>query len=566
VTDPTTPICIVGAGPTGLTLAGELLRRGVACRVVDKASAPGKESRAIGVHSRTLEVLDAVGLADELIERGVKVHGGSIYTAGKRIANLTFDELDAPFPFMLAVPQTDTEELLRKNVELHGGKIEWSTTLSKLEENDGGVTLELVRPDGSTERGRAPWVVGCDGAHSAVRHALDLSFDGAPYPENIVLADVKLESTYSTDEAHTFLTDDGVVVIAPLPHGRARVIATLPAEAEPPKDAPPPQLSELQAILDRHVTRTPKMSDCVWISRFRVHHRLVSDYRKGRVFLAGDAAHIHSPAGGQGMNTGIQDAFNLGWKLALVAQGRGRPSLLDSYGPERRAIAEAVVAGTDATMKVMTLRHPIARGLRDRAMSYLTSLEVVQERISKTASGIGLGYRKSPIVGEYRSSVLDATISSSGTSERPSVVDWRDFGAAPAPGSRALDEMVFPEGKPPERLLRWIRGTGHALLLFDGRAATSEGYKNLDKIAATVTQRFPELVTVHVVVPLEERPKELHWRGSVLLDATCQLHHRYGAGSESLYLIRPDGYVGYRSQPARLEDLLAYLEGKLFVR
>src|SRR5581483_4147940 len=186
------PILVVGAGPTGMTLAGELKRRGVACRIVDKAAGPAQHSRAIGVHSRTIEVFDGLELADELIARGVKVHGGSIYAEGKRIVNFTLDELDAPFPFVLSVPQTDTEELLRKNLEKHGGRIEWATELRTLEDKGERVEVELAHADGRVEKTSAPWVVGCDGAHSAVRHALDLPFEGAPYPETIVLADVKL--------------------------------------------------------------------------------------------------------------------------------------------------------------------------------------------------------------------------------------------------------------------------------------------------------------------------------------------------------------------------------------
>ena len=554
------PILVVGAGPTGTLLAGELRRHGVACRVVDKASGPNDKSRAVAVHSRTVEVLDALGLADELIGLGVQVHGGSIYAHGKRIAHLSFDELDAPFPFVLSVPQTETEGVLRRNLERLGGRIEWSTALTSLQQDATGATFELAGPGGQVERGHAPWVVGADGAHSTLRKVLGFSFEGAPYPETIVLADVRLESHLAPDEAHTFLTAHGAIIIAPLPHGRARVIATLPADKAPAPDGPEPTLAELQAILDAEIVDPPRMKDCVWISRFHVHHRLASEYRKGRAFVVGDAAHIHSPAGGQGMNTGLQDAYNLGWKLALVHRGRAPESILASYEVERRAVAGLVVKGTDAVMRAIALRNPLARALRDSAIRFLTSLEVVQQRMARNASGIGLDYRASPIVGEHRSPLLASAVLRRAPSEAPGPLDWRHFGAGPAPGSRALDGLVHVEGRAePERLFRVLRGTAHSLLLFDGSAATAEGYRTLGAIAAKVTERYPGLVTPHVVVPGTSRPAALSWKGSVLLDETSELHHRYGAGSECLYLVRPDGYVGFRSQPAELAALLDYL-------
>jgi 2-polyprenyl-6-methoxyphenol hydroxylase-like FAD-dependent oxidoreductase len=559
MTEAKEPILVVGAGPVGLLMASELRRHGVECRLVEKAERPGDKSRAIAVHSRTLEVLDALGLADELIARGVKAHGSSIYANGKRIAGINFDELDAPFPFVLAVPQTDTEAVLRAHLERLGGAVEWRTELTKLELEESGATFELRHGDGRIEKGRTPWILGCDGAHSTLRKSLGFTFEGAPYPETIILGDVKLHPAPPEDEVRVFLSESANILVAPLPGGRARVIGTLPGDVACPEGEP--QLSELQSLVDAHVVDRPRCDDCVWLSRFRVHHRIASGFRKGRAFLVGDAAHIHSPAGGQGMNTGLQDGWNLAWKLALVVKGRAPDSLLESYERERRPVAELVVRGTDATMRVMSLRHSLARALRDRALAFLTSFDVVQERIARTASGLGIDYRGSPIVREYRASVLDATVSRDSSSERPSVVDWRDFGAGPVPGTRAPDEAVTLEGSGgTARLRHLLRGTCHRLLLFDGRASTAAGYRNLETIGARMRERWPGLVATHIVVPASARPPELRWPGEILLDPSAHLHHRYGAGSECLYLIRPDGYVGYRSQPARLDGLTSYLE------
>jgi len=268
--------------------------------------------------------------------------------------------------------------------------------------------------------------------------------------------------------------------------------------------------------------------------------------------------------GGQGMNLGVQDAYNLAWKLALVTRGAGRPILLDSYQAERHPIAAATISGTDLATRVVTLRNPVAQALRNQLASFLSSLEVVQHRLTRAVSGLILNYRRSPIVAEYRAGLLDTVMGGPAAAETPRVSDWRDFGAAPAAGDHAPDGTVFlPTSDAPVRLSEVLQTPRHTLLLFDGRAATAAGYRNLAEIARRVGDSYRDLVATHIVVPRDAPPQGLAWDGSVLLDPEGDLHHRYGAGSESLYLIRPDGYVGYRSQPADGDRLFAYLDSIL---
>jgi hypothetical protein len=296
------------------------------------------------------------------------------------------------------------------------------------------------------------------------------------------------------------------------------------------------------------------------VAKFRIHRRIIPSFRDGRVFLAGDAAHIHSPVGGQGMNLGIQDSFNLAWKLALVTRGFGRPILLDSYASERHPIAAATLSGTDLATKVVTLRNPVAQALRNQLAGFLSSLEVVQHRLTRAVSGLVLNYRRSPIVAEHRAALLDLIGGGSASNEAPGLHDWRDFGAAPAAGERAPDAAGSLAGTgAPVRLLQLLRAPVHALLLFDGRAGSDAGYRHLAEIGGRVRRRYGEVIAVYIVVPRRSPPAGLRWDGPVLLDPECERHHRYGAGVESLYLIRPDGYVGYRSQPADVEWLFAYL-------
>jgi hypothetical protein len=349
------------------------------------------------------------------------------------------------------------------------------------------------------------------------------------------------------DETHAFLSPGGVIVALPLPgEGRWRLISDV-GIAEP-------SIDDFARLLRERGAPEAKLSDGGWMTPFRIHRRIVPHYRVGRAFVAGDAAHIHSPVGGQGMNTGIQDGLNLAWKLALVESGAARPELLDSYDAERRPVAASTLFATDLATRAVTLRNPIAREVRNRLAMVISGLEVVQKRLLAQASEIAIGYRDSPIVDEHRAPVVRATVGKR-VGELPTLTDWLDFGGAPHPGDRAPD-VVSDDGTSLFALLRHPRST---LLLFDGSAATPEGYANLAAIARKVRERWGNHVESWIVVPRKDRPPELAGEERVLLDVRGVMHHRYGAGSECLYLVRPDGYVGFRSQPASSRALEEHL-------
>lgn len=350
------------------------------------------------------------------------------------------------------------------------------------------------------------------------------------------------------------------MAVLPLPQGRHYLILPLlkPASED---DQTSVSFEEITALLAARGLSNVRLVEPFWVTKFRIHRRIVPSFRVGRTFLCGDAAHIHSPVGGQGMNLGIQDAFNLAWKLALVLRGTGRPILLDSYHLERHPIAEATLSATDLATKTITLRNPVAQALRNQIAVFLSSLDVVQHRLSESVAGIVWNYRRSPIVAEHRTDLVGVLLRDNARSENPGLGGWRDFGAAPSAGDRAPDGAVSrPGAETGARLYEALRTPRHTLLLFDGRAATAAGYRTLAEIGRVVQSRYGDLMAVHIVVPASVPPTALQWNGSVLLDADGELHHRYGAGSECLYLIRPDGYVGYRSQPADKDRLLGYLE------
>ena len=553
-------VLVVGAGPTGLTMACELRRYGLSCRIVDQAEAPSGIPKAVAVQPRTLEVFDVMGIDEEFVANGRQVHGFNVYAGGQRLVHLTMDGMPTRFSYMLTLPQSETERLLAKRLSDLGVEVERSVQCTGVTQREDGITATLRHADATMDTVQARWLIGCDGAHSAVRKALGLPFEGARYEESFLLAYVRIEDSAPVDEVRAFFTPDGPVGLLPLPQGRHYLILPLLKETAQ-ADQTTVSLDELKALLAQRGMASLRILETVWISKFRIHRRIVPSLRVGRVFLCGDAGHIHSPVGGQGMNLGIQDSFNLAWKLALVASGVARPSLLDSYHAERHPIASETLIGTDLATKVITLRNPLAQTLRNQIAMFLLSLDVVQHRLSQSVAGIVRNYRKSPIVGEYHQGFLGVVTGVPVTAEPPGFSDWREFVAAPAAGDRAPDGTVSGRGSDvPVRLLELLRPGRHVLLLFDGRAVTPAGYRRLEEIGHGVRDRYRDLIEVRLVVPDAAPPAALHWDGSLLLDAEGELHHRYGAGSECLYLIRPDGYVGYRSQPAEADRLFAYLK------
>ncbi len=542
-----TRVLVVGAGPVGLATAVELARHGVACRVIDQAPAPSDKSKAIAVQPRTLEMLDPSGVTARLLAAGRRLHGANIYSEQRRIVHVAFDDIDSPYPFGLSIPQDETERILAEQLAGHGVTVERGVRLAALAVEEDAAEAVLARADGE-ETVRFPWLIGCDGAHSTVRHALGLGFAGEAYDEPFLLGDLDIEWALLDDEGHVFLAPGGIAAAFPLPGERRwRVVAEGAAGESPTVD-------DFAALLADHGAPPAKLSGLRWSAAFRVHRRIVERYRVGRAFLAGDAAHIHSPVGGQGMNTGIQDGCNLAWKLALVDAGAARPELLDSYDAERRPVAAATISGTDLATRMVTLRNPIARGMRDRLATFLSSLEVVQKRMLASASELAVGYRKSPIVGEHRAPLVASRLHGAhGDDERPSVSDWFDFGAGPRPGDRAPDVVL--DGA--THLFDLLRGTAHVLLLFDGAAATDEGYRRLGEIADRAA-RLGGRVRSHILVPRRRAPDALAGDPRLQLDPDGAAHNRYGAGAECLYLVRPDGYVAFRAQPADGDALDAY--------
>ncbi|MFJ4967043.1 FAD-dependent monooxygenase [Streptomyces sp. NPDC088729] len=538
----TTDVLIAGAGPVGLTLAAELRRAGVSCRIVDRLPARLPFAKAVGVQPRTLEIWDRMGLVREALEAAIAMRGQLTYVNG--VEQGRFDlSLPPEVPYGFAsLPQYETERLLEEFLGRFGTGVERSAELVSFTQDGTGVTSRLTTAYGGEEV-RSRFLVGCDGAHSVVRKGLGLSFEGGAFPEEYMLADVEvgwdLPSGYGVRSTHR--TGDGTIddllVCIPLPGaGRYRMSMMVPPElsaahrdAGGPDDGEgvahgleggtAPTLADIQKVLDRLAPQPVTASALRWSSVFRISHRLVDRYGEGRVFVAGDAAHIHPPTGAQGMNTGIQDACNLAWKLASAAGDVPRPRLLASYDEERRPVGEEVVG--------RTVRHA-AEGVQadpsDPATLLLREAQLL------------VGYRDGPLVLPL-----------------PTGDD-----ASLRPGDRVPDCGGLTDGIAayPSRLYDLLRGRGHVLLVH-GRHPAGDTAADL---AAAARELSDGLMVACVILPVDapgalDAETGLPW----YRDSAGEFARLFGVREPTAFVVRPDGYLSARLSPPTVSELTASL-------
>lgn len=491
-------VLIVGAGPTGLMLAAQLARYGVPFQLIDQRAGPSPLSRAIAVQARTLELLDQLGLADEAVRLGHPARGVNFNANGHLAARIPLGQLGAgvsPYPYVLLLSQDQTERLLREYVKAQRGQVEWGTTLSKLEQNDTVVTATLVRA-GRSERVHAAFVAGCDGSHSAVRRALGVEFEGGTYEDLFFVADTCTRGLEPRGELHVSTWNDMFYAFFPLDaQDGYRIVGLMP---DTPHEA---SFEDVRADLEAR--QQVAVQEVDWFATYRVHHRVAQHFRVGRSFLLGDAAHVHSPAGGQGMNTGLGDAANLGWKLTAVLSGADT-TLLDSYKRERRPFARTLVRTTDQVFQFMVSRRPLERWARAHLMPPLASrlmrFPAVRREAFRRASQIGLSYRRSPL-----------SVGQVGTIHAGDRLPWT------GENFTALKNgfwHLFCYGQLPPQLRHWA------------------------------SSRFD--LDLHVY-PLEQQAQ------------------RAGYREGAVYLVRPDGYIGFCAEQFEARALEQYLEERLCV-
>lgn len=385
-------VLIVGAGPVGLFLANECSRRSLRWRLVEQRAGQSEHSNALAIFPRTLEIFDMAGIVASFLEAANRVTSVAVVAHGRRLAQIAFTPAVSPYPFIAMVPQDITEALLAKALRRRGGVVEYETSFLSAVPGDHGVDV-MLEHHGERSSVSAAFVIGCDGAHSTVRHLLNLPFEGAQYDATSMLADVQTNEALRGDEMHFCPHEDGPLAIFPMSSTRRRLVATVNTA-----DGDAPTLDLVRSLLEQRAPNGLEARSLNWSTYFRIHHRQVAHMQVGRIFVAGDAAHIHSPFGGQGMNTGLHDVWNLAWKLDLVIRNRARQELLESYTTERRPVIRHVIETTDFITRAMGTPGRFAQGVRNIVIPVVSRLAPFQHGLVQTLSELGVAYHGSPIV------------------------------------------------------------------------------------------------------------------------------------------------------------------------
>jgi len=496
-----TDVLVVGAGPTGLMLANQLGRRGVRTLIIDRHPGPSPQSRALGVQARTLEIYAKLGVATRALELGKRAGGANMWAHGRRAARVPLGDIGrdlSPYPFVLILGQDDNERLLGESLQRYGIEVQWNTELVGLEQRSQEVRATLRQSDGALREATAAWVAGCDGAHSAVRELNAIAFQGAPYEHVFFVADTQATGPMVPDELNVYLWREGFHLFFPMRGSdHWRVVGILPPDMRGRDDL---TFEEVAPSVRKEVGSALAFARCTWFSTYRIHHRRAERFRDRRCFLLGDAAHIHSPVGAQGMNTGLQDAHNLAWKLALVVSRRAGDALLDSYEDERIPVAQRLLQTTDRAFSLIVSDTWLAGLFRARILARILALAMRIERIRRfaflTISQTGIRYRHSRL------------------SETLPELPHR----APRAGDRFpwLRLKLTSDG-PAQDVYRLLEDTRFNLILF-GQLPLAE-----------LGREFADLVRTHIVPGDRDNDRELA---------------RARIPSLSFYLLRPDGHIG----------------------
>ena len=512
---------MVGAGPTGLALAIQLARYDVPVRIIDLLEAPSSESKALGIQARTLELFERMDVVAQFLERGLRYHQVFAYSERKLIVHEATEGIRSRYNYVLALAQPETESILTQRLEALGVQVERGVRLVHLEQDVSKVRVHLRRSDGEGYE-EFSYVVGCDGAHSTVRHLLDIPFAGAQISDSFALADVTIESDLPRDAITIYLAGGNIAAVFPLPNDVTRIIVERQGGFETT-----PSLDDFRSALYLGGAQVRSYGEPLWISQFTINQRRVAAMSLGRVFLAGDASHIHSPVGAQGMNTGIQDAENLAWKLAMTYKHGSFDTLMASYGVEREAVAARLVRATGSFTKLVANRNPAVRAVRDRLAAFVTSIPAVSDRFRDAISELDIIYEKSP-----------AVLTQGRTPN-------------PRPGAHAPNAVFIrtaDNGR--TTLFSMASSLRYLLLVFTYRRDQFIHEMLLD------LQRHADIVEPCIVA------RDATVGGAHVLDPTGTAFRAYNAEGEPQYvLVRPDGYVAARGAVRDYRLLIAHLDG-----
>jgi 2-polyprenyl-6-methoxyphenol hydroxylase-like FAD-dependent oxidoreductase len=509
-------VLISGGGPTGLTAALELRRFGIPVRVIDESEGPAATSRAVGIQARTLEEMELRGLADEFVRIGHRATGGDIYGEGKLLARADFTRIPSRYNYLLFLSQTETDRILRDALEAEGAAVEWGVKMTAFGQGPSGVVATIEHTNGSIEEVKAAYLIDAEGAHSIIRETLGLNFKGKTFDETFVLGDVHIDADLPNSDFHIFSSEKGFLGLFPMGGSQFRLVASEPsADAE---QSGAPDLQQLQTIYDQRSHIPARLRQLTWSSFFHINSRMVEKLRVGRIFLAGDAAHINSPAGAQGMNTGIQDAMNLGWKLALVLRGQAPEILLDTFQQDRLPVMRSILSRTETLTGIVGGRSVTGNFFLHLA-PWIAHADFVQENATAQISQIALNYRNSPLSEEHFG------------------------GGSLAAGDRAPDvtvRMATADTQPGElRLFTLLDPSRFTLLLANFTDA------------AAIQQHLAEALS----------PRQEFFRIAQIEPPEGDFQKPYiecFGRAPSITLVRPDAYVGSRGGESTANDLINY--------
>jgi len=525
------PVLVVGAGPTGLLLAAELRRRGVRCRLIDAHAAPLHWDRATVIHPRSLEVFEALGLVERFLAAGVEQRVARLHSSGAVLGEIDLALCGSRYGFNLGLSEEVTESILTEHLRTHGGDVTRGARLVDLAARGDGVRATIER-DGAREELDARWVVGCDGLHSTTRELAGIELAGHDIPDPWAVLDVTLAGWSEPYEANYAYLDDVPVILTALPGRRWRVYLR-------PTASDSDLVTDAASTLARYHPEV-RFEDVASPTRFHCHTRVATRFRAGRVLVAGDAAHVCSPAQGHGMNTGLQDAFNLAWKLALVCRGDASDALLDSYEAERRPVAETVTAEGDAAEHAHTIADPAERRARDAALRATFADPASRHHEAIAEAELDVDYGRSPIVaGDAHPDVgpgarLPDTLALAGARDAVGPV------RSPATGARFLHELAHR--------------AGHTALVVGGADATPDALARVARdVGRAADERAALLEATHVVAARDDAPQA--WPRLAPRDA-----ERIASAGDAVVLlaVRPDGHVGLRAERDHAAALAAY--------
>ena len=522
-----TDVLIVGAGPTGLMLACQLAINKIPFRIIDKSEDHTTQSRALVVQARSLEIFDQMGISEAAILQGKIAKAIGAFFNGKKVLRVIVNEIGeglTKFPFFLMLEQSHTEAILIEFLRQRGREVERRTELKNLTQNSDEVISVLEHGNGNEETVRTRYVIGADGSHSIVREQLKIPFGGKTYEESLFVLDCKAEIDLPHDEMYLAFGKNALGGFFPITNGRWRILGNIPAQLEGKEEI---KFEDIENGFAENVHIDVRLYDPQWISVYRSHHRYASTFRKGLCFIAGDAAHIHSPVGAQGMNTGLQDAFNLAWKLSLVLNRRAKDNLLDTYTEERISIARKLVRTTDRVFNVVTSGNLFLRTFRQYIIPVVLKLaspifkksKFFQQFAFKTASEIGIHYRKSLL------------------SQNASLGPFLRH--APRPGDRLPYFQFKDENGDEINIQDKMRNKLFCLFVFSDKIPG-------ELIAAT--EPFTDFFSLEII-PFTKQTKTLY--------------KRFGIKDKGCYLVRPDMYIAYRATKFTAEHFMKYVSGFL---